>query len=96
MIRGCLTRLTDAGNMCLCRQHAFGQDEFHPQSETGSEWFGLGLTIIDSLDTLMIMGLTEEVAACRAWIAKDIKMDQVRPDCHACSIMSKLWTMLGT
>ena len=62
----------------LCRQHAFGHDEFHPQAETGSEWFGLGLTIIDSLDTLMIMGLTEEVAACRAWIAKDLKMDQVR------------------
>jgi hypothetical protein len=32
-------------------RHAFGMDELHPISRRGSEWFSLGLTIIDSLDT---------------------------------------------
>ena len=38
-------------------KYAWGHDEYHPLSKTHSEWFGVGLTIIDSLDTLIIMGL---------------------------------------
>lgn len=39
------------------KKHAWGHDEFHPVSKTHSEWFGVGLTIIDSIDTIIIMGL---------------------------------------
>jgi len=30
---------------------------FRPISKSAQNWFGLGLTIVDSLDTMLIMGL---------------------------------------
>ena len=41
------------------RQHAWGKDELRPISKTYSTWFDVGLTMIDSLDTMYIMGLKE-------------------------------------
>ena len=38
------------------REYAWGQDELKPISKTHSMWFNLGLTLVDSLDTLLIMG----------------------------------------
>eukprot|EP01126_Amoeba_proteus_P023409 TRINITY_DN2352_c0_g1_i20.p1 TRINITY_DN2352_c0_g1~~TRINITY_DN2352_c0_g1_i20.p1 ORF type:complete len:606 (+),score=123.99 TRINITY_DN2352_c0_g1_i20:1182-2999(+) len=49
--------------------YAWGSDEIRPVSKVGSSgWGGLGMTIIDSIDTMMIMGLTEEVKRARAWV----------------------------
>ena len=46
------------------REYAWGQDELKPISKTHSMWFNLGLTLVDSLDTLLIMGeLTTKFAA---------------------------------
>ena len=42
------------------RDHAWGRDELLPLSRTGSKWFDLGLTLADSLDTLLIAGLEPE------------------------------------
>lgn len=39
------------------RKFAWGHDELKPVSKTFSEWFGLGLTLIDALDTMWILGL---------------------------------------
>lgn len=36
---------------------AWGHDELKPVSRSFAEWFGLGLTLIDSLDTMWILGL---------------------------------------
>jgi Glycosyl hydrolase family 47 len=41
------------------RKCAWGQDELMPISCAGHDWFGLGLTLVDSLDTLILAGLTE-------------------------------------
>lgn len=41
------------------KKYAWGQDMLKPLSRTAHKWFGLGLTLVDSLDTLWIMGLTE-------------------------------------
>ena len=41
------------------KQYAWGHDHLKPISKTYDDWFYLGLTIIDSLDTIYIMGLTE-------------------------------------
>lgn len=41
------------------KQFAWGHDHLKPISEGYHDWFGLGLTIVDSLDTMYIMGLTE-------------------------------------
>lgn len=41
------------------KKYAWGHDELHPISKTYSEWFGTGLTLVDALDTMVIMGLKE-------------------------------------
>ena len=41
------------------RTYAWGYDELQPLSKTPSAWFGLGLTIVDAIDTLYIMNMTE-------------------------------------
>lgn len=43
------------------KDHAWGHDELKPVSKSFGEWFGLGLTLIDSLDTMWIMGLQEGI-----------------------------------
>ena len=36
-------------------------------------WFNLGLTIVDSLDTLLILNLMEEYQEARHWVANHLK-----------------------
>lgn len=40
------------------KKYAWGHDHLRPISLTYHDWFHLGLTIIDSLDTLYMMNLT--------------------------------------
>ncbi|XP_034696204.1 mannosyl-oligosaccharide 1,2-alpha-mannosidase MNS2-like [Vitis riparia] len=47
-------------------KYAWGQNELQPQSKNGVNSFGgLGATLIDSLDTLYIMGLDEQFQRAR-------------------------------
>lgn len=41
------------------KEFAWGHDNLRPLSMGSSDWFGLGLTIVDSLDTIYIMDLQE-------------------------------------
>lgn len=41
------------------KTYAWGHDNLKPVSQTAHEWFGLGLSIVDSLDTMYIMGLED-------------------------------------
>jgi mannosyl-oligosaccharide alpha-1,2-mannosidase len=41
------------------KKYAWGHDELKPVSKSFGEWFGVGLTLIDALDTMYIMGLKE-------------------------------------
>nr|XP_019013884.1 mannosyl-oligosaccharide 1,2-alpha-mannosidase [Kwoniella pini CBS 10737]OCF52665.1 mannosyl-oligosaccharide 1,2-alpha-mannosidase [Kwoniella pini CBS 10737] len=48
------------------KRHAWGHDEVRPVSETPSDPFnGWGATIVDSLDTLLLMGFSDEYNLCR-------------------------------
>jgi mannosyl-oligosaccharide alpha-1,2-mannosidase len=62
------------------RRLAWGRDELHPVSGTGSEFFisgaPLGLTIIESLDTLYLMELDGEVAAGIGWISGNLNFNR--------------------
>ncbi|KAM9338091.1 endoplasmic reticulum mannosyl-oligosaccharide 1,2-alpha-mannosidase [Symphorus nematophorus] len=58
------------------KDYAWGHDELKPISKSFGEWFGLGLTLIDSLDTMWIMGLKEEFAEARNWIEKDLTFNK--------------------
>ncbi|XP_055334763.1 mannosyl-oligosaccharide 1,2-alpha-mannosidase IA-like [Paramacrobiotus metropolitanus] len=61
-------------------KYAWGDNELRPVSRTGfagSAPFGdgkLGLTIIDSLDTLFLMGLTNEFDAATEWVTRQFKI----------------------
>ncbi|XP_040601192.1 endoplasmic reticulum mannosyl-oligosaccharide 1,2-alpha-mannosidase isoform X3 [Mesocricetus auratus] len=54
------------------QKFAWGHDELKPVSKTFSEWFGLGLTLIDALDTMWILGLKEEFNEARNWVSKKL------------------------
>lgn len=41
----------------------------------GSDWLHMGLTVVDSLDTLLIMGLKDEYAQGRQWVADKLNFD---------------------
>lgn len=40
------------------KEYAWGKDELMPLSKQSHKWFDVGLTLIDSLDTMYIMGLS--------------------------------------
>eukprot|EP00457_Paulinella_chromatophora_P003271 gb/GEZN01003278.1/.p1 GENE.gb/GEZN01003278.1/~~gb/GEZN01003278.1/.p1 ORF type:complete len:678 (+),score=69.99 gb/GEZN01003278.1/:24-2057(+) len=57
------------------QDHCFGQDEVISGPKTCKNWLGLGLTIVDSLDTLYLAGLSEEYNKARTWIADSLNFD---------------------
>ncbi|KXZ54812.1 hypothetical protein GPECTOR_4g883 [Gonium pectorale] len=58
------------------RKYAWGHDELNAGSRSNREWFRMGLTIVDSLDTLQILGLLEEYAEARYWVINHLDMNQ--------------------
>ncbi|BET02539.1 Endoplasmic reticulum mannosyl-oligosaccharide [Nesidiocoris tenuis] len=58
------------------REFAWGYDHLKPISMKPHDWFRLGLTIVDSLDTMYIMGLTEELMEAREWIANGLNLNK--------------------
>ncbi|XP_026090489.1 endoplasmic reticulum mannosyl-oligosaccharide 1,2-alpha-mannosidase-like [Carassius auratus] len=55
---------------------AWGHDELKPVSKTHGEWFGLGLTLIDALDTMWILGLKDEFAEARKWVETELSFSK--------------------
>lgn len=56
-----------------------GDDEYHPIAHTGanlSEAGGIGYTVIDSMDTMLIMGLHDEASRAREWINTNLSFDR--------------------
>ena len=43
------------------KKYAWGKDTLQPITKNYETWFDLGLTLIDSLDTMYIMGLQDGV-----------------------------------
>lgn len=62
---------------------AWGENELKPLSKHGhsASIFGknthLGATIVDSLDTLYIMGLQEEFNQAREWVSNSLNLNEV-------------------
>jgi mannosidase alpha-like ER degradation enhancer 2 len=57
--------------------HASGHDELKPVSKTGHDWYAATLLItpVDSLDTLILAGLTDEAARAQALIVDKLSFD---------------------
>uniref|UniRef100_A0A914N214 alpha-1,2-Mannosidase n=1 Tax=Meloidogyne incognita TaxID=6306 RepID=A0A914N214_MELIC len=60
------------------KQYAWGHDLLKPVTRTYQEWIECGLTIVDSLDTLLIMGLNDEFNEAKEWVAKELDFDKNR------------------
>lgn len=58
-------------------KYAFGRDELRPVSKSGRiNWGGLGTTLVDSLDTLWLMGMKEEFYRARDWCKTTLTHDK--------------------
>ncbi|KAJ8395881.1 hypothetical protein AAFF_G00027640 [Aldrovandia affinis] len=58
------------------REFAWGHDELKPVSKSYGEWFGLGLTLVDALDTMWILGLKDEFTEARTWVEKELSFSR--------------------
>lgn len=58
--------------------HAWGYDVFRPVGKSGTQMVpgGMGWIIVDALDTLMLMNLTEELDHARKWVSTTLTYDQ--------------------
>lgn len=60
-------------------KYAFGHDVYHPISKHGTNITsagGIGYTIVDAIDSLMIMGLDDEVDRARNWIRDHLSFNR--------------------
>ncbi|KAF8123077.1 glycoside hydrolase [Mycena galopus ATCC 62051] len=58
---------------------AMGDDEYHPLSHEGTNLTaagGIGYTVVDSLDTMLLMGLDQEYSRARQWVATKMSFDR--------------------
>lgn len=60
------------------KQYAWGHDHLRPISKTYQEWLECGLTIVDSVDTLLIMGMREEFNEAKHWVETEMNLDKNR------------------
>ncbi|KAH6903440.1 mannosidase [Coprinopsis sp. MPI-PUGE-AT-0042] len=61
------------------KRDAFGYDNYHPFTKKGtnlSDNGGIGYFIVDVLDTLQIMNLTEEYSRAREWVAHELTFER--------------------
>jgi len=55
------------------KKYAWGKDELQPLSKVGRDSFGgIGITILDSLTTLWLMGFSEEFEEAAQWVEKSL------------------------
>lgn len=59
------------------KSYAWGHDELKPLSKTWRDWYGtpLLMTPVDALDTMILMGLTDEAAEAKALIFDRLSFD---------------------
>jgi Glycosyl hydrolase family 47 len=72
--------------------HAFGMDEIKPTSGTGdNSWGGFGVTLVDSLDSLWLMGMKDEFWQARDWVRDHLNHDKQ----HTVSVFETTIRSLG-
>lgn len=56
-----------------------GDDEYHPISHKGSnltEAGGIGYTVVDAIDTMLLMGLDNEYVRARSWVEHKLSFER--------------------
>lgn len=72
------------------RNCSWGEDELMPISCGKNEWFGLGITLVDSLDTLMLAGLDTVRYPSLRRLSHRCRKEY--SDCVHCTATSSLYT----
>eukprot|EP01013_Petalomonas_cantuscygni_P015155 TRINITY_DN310_c0_g1_i1.p1 TRINITY_DN310_c0_g1~~TRINITY_DN310_c0_g1_i1.p1 ORF type:complete len:641 (+),score=170.15 TRINITY_DN310_c0_g1_i1:286-2208(+) len=68
-----------AGAWKAYRQHGNWADNYHPVSQTGSNWGGgrgIGVMTADAMSTMWLMGLTEEFDEAVEWVSTKLSFAQ--------------------
>lgn len=74
------------------RQFSWGRDELKPISKRGTDnWGGMGVTLVDTLDTLWIMGLRVEFEEARKWVQNTLSFSHA----HTVSVFETTIRELG-
>merc|ERR1712137_181670 len=60
------------------KEYAWGKDELQPLSKSYTNWLDLGLTIVDALDTLWIMGFKDDFWEARDWVRDHLSFERNR------------------
>ena len=61
---------------CSYQQYAWGSDELLPVSNAGLDNNGhVGITLVEALDTLWLMGMRKEFDAAVKWIRESLSLD---------------------
>lgn len=63
----------------VLERDAMGDDEYHPISKKGtnlSDTGSIGYTVIDAIDTMLIMGLDNEYQSAKTWIQEKLSFDR--------------------
>lgn len=60
------------------KRYAWGHDDLKPLSKTYHDWYAepLLMTPVDALDTMILMGMTDEASHTREYIAKNLSFDK--------------------
>ena len=60
------------------KRDAWGHDELRPMSRMPKDWGGqgMGLSMMDGISTLWLMGLHKEFDEVRQWVATELRIDQ--------------------
>ncbi|CDF77451.1 mannosyl-oligosaccharide--1,2-mannosidase [Chondrus crispus] len=70
-------RQATAATYRLYLRHCLGKDEIVPTTRRCEDWFNIGLTLLDSLDTLLLMDLRDEYRQSRDWADRHLSFDAV-------------------
>jgi mannosidase alpha-like ER degradation enhancer 2 len=60
------------------KQYAWGHDALKPLSKSSHDWYATSLLMspVDGLDTMILMGMNDEAASTREYIAKNLSFNQ--------------------
>lgn len=63
----------------IVERDAMGSDEYHPISHRGTNLStsgGIGYTVVDAIDTMLLMGLHQEYSRASNWVRNHLSFDR--------------------
>lgn len=78
-------------------EHAFGGDEVEPKRgvRLGNVWGGIACSLVDGMDTLWVMGLRDEFARARDYVAHKLRFDHLGVDGNSVSVFETVIREVG-